>query len=150
MFASLVGAEVIDVLPMEEIMFVKIESDSQRRTPTLDLDRADAGSDDGDEAAPTSVTTCSTALVVQTQMDGYNSGRPYRIRAASAKDCTTIMNDVSRISSDARERSLARSRFGRIQERVRVIFTSSPAQKFVAFLIFAVRLPFSSPCLCIA
>ncbi len=55
MFASLVGAEVIDVLPMEEIMFVKIESDSQRRTPTLDLDRADAGSDDGDEAAPTSV-----------------------------------------------------------------------------------------------
>jgi hypothetical protein len=150
-FASTVGAEVIDVLPMKEIMSVRSEADSLRRASTFDIDREDAGSDpDAEEAAPTSGRTNehasgSAAFVIQTLMDGYNSGRAYRVRAMSAKDCSLLMDEISRISSGARERSLARSRFGRIQERVRAVFTSSPAQKFIALLIFAVRsLPSSS------
>ena len=49
-----------------------------------------------------------------------------------------IVNEVGNLSSTARDRSQALSRFSKFQEKVRGVFTSNAVQKFIAFLIFSV------------
>ncbi len=133
---------MIDVLPIKEIVTVRNAAEVRRRTPvtthkdcTLDLDNE---ASDDDEAAVTP-SSASNELAIHTQLDGYNSGCVYRVRAASAADHDLLIKDIGRISAAALERSRARSRFGRAQERVRVVFMSNPVQKFIALLILVVR-----------
>jgi hypothetical protein len=147
-FGSSAG-EVIDVLPIKEIIAVRSAAEARRRAlathhkdSTLDLDDEDATNDE--EAAATTTTT-SNVLTIHTQLDGYNAGCVYRVRAATIADHNLLIDDIGRIATAARERSLARSRFGRTQERVRVVFTSNPVQKFVALLILVVRSACPSP-----
>ena len=128
---------------MEEIVSVRNAAEARRRAhghghKECALDLGDAFDDDEPDVA-VSPSSASHELAVHTQLDGYNSGCVYRVRAASVADHDLLIKDISRIAAAARERSLAQSRFSRTQERVRIVFTSNPVQKFIALLILVVR-----------
>ena len=55
-------------------------------------------------------------------------------------DRRLLCQKLDSLASAARERALARTRFTKLQESVRNVFTSTPCQTFLALLIFAVTI----------
>jgi hypothetical protein len=138
---SIVGNEVIDVIPIKEITEV---NNGKPGTPrgrlstaetdgTLDIDDTLSNADDPEPVANL------MEVSIHTLPDGYNSGRVYRFRTLSNREATMLTEELGQLSAVARERSQAQA--GKIQERVRVFYTSSSVQKFIAFLIFSVPAP---------
>ncbi len=78
---------------------------------------------------------------IRTQVDGYNSGRSYYLKAASAEECTEVMDKLKALAKTAKKLKDAKTRFQESQERIRVVYHSTAVQGIVAAMIVAVLNP---------
>ena len=113
-FASPNGAEVIDVIPIEEITGVRTLTTGalgppSRRSSASDLLKDDIFDDDADATNAAKSNRDVTEVTLETKPDGYNSGRAYRVRAATAREGEHLVEDLGRLAAAARERLLRKS-----------------------------------------
>jgi hypothetical protein len=78
---------------------------------------------------------------IWTQVDGYNSGRAYYLKASNAEECAEVMSKLKELARTARKLKDAKTRFQESQERIRVVYHSTIIQSIVATMIVAVLLP---------
>jgi hypothetical protein len=103
-FASPNGTEVIDVIPFFEITGVRNgeESPSQKPAAAKDILLDDDASDSGADAPAAAPSKTQMVVILQTEPDGYNSGRTYRLRASTARDSTLLAEEISRLAAATR------------------------------------------------
>jgi hypothetical protein len=78
------------------------------------------------------------SIQIRTCLDGYNSGRKYYFQTDSDEKCSTLVDDLNRLSKIALEKFLAKSRFIKAQELVKGYYTTTECRILVALLIIAV------------
>jgi hypothetical protein len=78
---------------------------------------------------------------IRTQLDGYNSGRSYYLKAATAEECAEVMDKLKAMANTAKKLKDAKTRFQESRERIRVVYHSTAVQGVVAAMIVAVLLP---------
>jgi hypothetical protein len=78
------------------------------------------------------------SVQIRTVPVGFNSGRKYYLQAKSSEDCQKLCEDLTRLSAEALERFLAKTRFQKAQEVVKGYYLMNVSQYLVAFLIIAV------------
>ena len=79
------------------------------------------------------------AFQIRTQKNGQNAGRKYVIRADSDLQADMIVSELNQLYRIAAEQAEARSRWGKVQSRVRSFYDSSAFQGVSAILIVVVR-----------
>jgi hypothetical protein len=84
-------------------------------------------------------TKFRNAVLINTIMDGYNSGRAYYLQAETEEVCRELAKTLAVMSKDAKKRAEAKTRFQKMQGKVLKFYESTPFQCLVAFLIVAVR-----------
>ena len=130
-FTRLGTDEIADIVPLKEILTVYgIEESNIEVDPFSTF--TDKGEDDADDA--------KCVLGINTVPDGYNSGRVYKIRVISKKHQQTIIKDLTGSSAREREKTEAKSKLKKMQDKIAVVIDSSLVQSFLAFLITVVRL----------
>ena len=121
--------DILDIIPLREIIVIR------------DMSNLDAIADDASQFNDGSVENGETEaniLQIETQADGYNSGRPYQIQAKTGQDFRALMEDLVKLSTLAREEAEAKSRFKKLRDRVGRVYNSNASQRFFAFMIVAV------------
>lgn len=78
------------------------------------------------------------AFMINTLEEGHNSGRIYYLQASSKQQCLDLVKSIRSFAKRARERANARTRFAKVQLRVRKVFNSFWFQSVSAILIIAV------------
>jgi hypothetical protein len=81
------------------------------------------------------------AIIIQTIPEGFNSGRTYHLKANSAQEYTTVLNDLNDFSRLARKRAESQSYFANLQRRVRRVYNSRPFQGLAIACILMVSPP---------
>ena len=99
--------------------------------------------DDGSSTAegrvgPSRVRLTNT-VEIRTDLDGYNSGRVYYVRAESGAECRRIAEDLNAFSRVARRHFELRSRWERARDRIKTAYESPWVQGLVGALILAVN-----------
>ena len=117
LFAQLSDDTVIDKIPLFEIKMVR---------EMIDAEDEGKKSKDGNE------------FMIETNADGYNSGRTYYLQADSSAACRDISKKISRNSKQAIDRANAKTAFAQAQQRVGILYRSAIFQNIVAFLILTV------------
>ncbi len=112
---------VIDTIPLNEIKLVR---------EMIDADGEGKMSKDG------------TEFMIETNAEGYNSGRTYYLQADSSIDCRNFAKKISQNSTMATERANAKTTFAQAQQKVRKFYSSAIFQNIIAFLILTVGMPF--------
>jgi hypothetical protein len=120
MFASPNGAEVIDVVPIVEIVDVRSSEElkpsaSRQAKETKDILLGDTISDTDSDTPAATPSKARMEVILQTQPGGYNSGRTYRVRAASARDAELLAEDVGRLAATGRAKLQKKSWLTRVQ-----------------------------------
>jgi hypothetical protein len=77
---------------------------------------------------------------IWTQVDGYNSGRSYYLKAGSRDECLEVMQTLKNLARTSRALKDAKTRFEMWQERIRTVYHSAVIQSVVAAMIVAVLL----------
>ena len=77
-------------------------------------------------------------FMIETNADGYNSGRTYYLQADSSAACRDISKKKSRNSKQAIDKANAKTAFAQAQQRVGILYRSAIFQNIVAFLILTV------------
>jgi hypothetical protein len=131
-FGRLNSSDVIDVVPLKEIVVVK--DVTKGLNVDVDMDFVDNQNRE---------TSTRVVLQIETIPEGYNSGRIYRIRFKTPRDFDATIILITRLAATARERAEAKTRFRKSQDSVNRIFSSNLLQRFLAILIAAVT--YSSP-----
>ncbi len=108
---------VIDKIPLNEIKMVREMIDVED-----DVENSKNGND----------------FLIETDEDGYNSGRTYYLQADSSAQCREISNKISQISKLAIDRANSKTAFAQAQQPVRRVYTSTIFQNVVALLILTV------------
>ncbi len=80
----------------------------------------------------------SNDLMIETNPQGYNSGRTYNLQADTRASCQEIVLTLSQYCTDAHEKAHARTLFAQAQRQVDKVYRSALFQGFFAFLIIAV------------
>ncbi len=80
------------------------------------------------------------AIIIHTISSGYNSGRSYYLKANSEPECSKIMADLSVYIHAARKRAESKSKFAKLQRRVRRVYNSKIFQGFAIFCIILVSM----------
>ena len=78
--------------------------------------------------------------MINTIAEGHNSGRTYYLQASSKEHCLQLVKFIQSLSKRARERAEARTRFAKLQLRLRKVFDSHFFQSTSATLIIAVSI----------
>jgi hypothetical protein len=81
----------------------------------------------------------SNAIQIRTSKDGHNAGRKYCLQASSAEELADILSELRLLTHRAIKRAATRSKWSKLQERVRRVYNSGWFQGVAAFLIIAVR-----------
>jgi hypothetical protein len=81
----------------------------------------------------------SHAFQIRTRKDGFNAGRKYFVQTSSDDTMTELIDEISQISKAIAEKLATKSKWGKIQKKVRRIYNSSKFQGAAAFLIIAVK-----------
>jgi hypothetical protein len=81
----------------------------------------------------------SHAFQIRTKKDGFNSGRKYFIRTSSDEVMTEIVTEISEIAKAVANKLATKSKWAKIQNRVRLVYNSRIFQGVAAFLIIAVK-----------
>jgi hypothetical protein len=135
-FSNVNNDAVIDVIPLHEVAGIR---DTSRINAILADDTSEvngsAGSNDDSTA-----NSSKNVVEIETSPAGYNSGRMYQIKAKSAQHFRNIFDDLTKLSTKAREEAEAKTKFKKTQNRVGKVVNSNPVQRFFAILIFAVRI----------
>jgi hypothetical protein len=74
-------------------------------------------------------------LMIETNPDGYNSGRTYYLQAESEDLCNNLVANLSKYATAALEKAQAQTTFALAQRRVDRFYRSSPFQILFAALI---------------
>ena len=131
-FSNVNDDSVLDIVPLHEVINV-------RDTTLQNEIMGDADSEfDGTSDSDADETIKKNIFEIETNPEGYNSGRVYQIQAASAHDFRKIFNDLTKLASTAREEAEAKSRFKKSQQRVGKVFNSNIVQGALAILVCAV------------
>jgi hypothetical protein len=145
--------QVIDAIPLFEIE----EIESGHGDSSLNMDDSCQKKSDVDRrglsmARHTSIVGDSNkvkfrnSFQIWTQVDGYNSGRSYYLKAATKEECLDVMHTLQGLSRTAKMLKDAKTRFEKWQERIRHVYHSAIIQGVVATMIVAVLpLPLTSP-----
>ena len=80
----------------------------------------------------------SAELMIETNPEGYNSGRIYYLQAESRAICQKLILKLKQYCAAARERANAQTVLAQAQQHVSKFYRSKPFQNFVAILIIAV------------
>jgi hypothetical protein len=83
------------------------------------------------------------AFQIRTQEDGQNAGRKYIIRASSDEEVTATISELNNLAKKAAKHAAARTKWEKIQQRVRLWYNATWFQGISAFLIITVRMTFS-------
>ncbi len=119
MYFTQVNDDVImDQIPLSEITQVK------------EMDAAEKGIDN--------MAKNENELMIETNPEGYNSGRTYYLKAESKTSCQEKIRKLKHFRAAAYERAHAQSAFRQAQLRVLKVYRSTPFQRLVAFLIISV------------
>ncbi len=126
---------VIDIIPLHEVLMIR------------DMSFYNEIADDGSEfnVTATSDEEKSTAesnknqFQIETSPQGYNSGRVYLIEVNSAQRFRVLLEDLTKLSTTAREEAEAKSRFKKTQDKVGKVFNSDIVQRILAIMIFGVN-----------
>lgn len=86
-FVSVLGNEVVDVIPLAEIAVINVAAEetakpNRRNSSLANLDADDDNESDpglGEESQNTSPNSKSLELEIETDPGGYNSGRSYKV-----------------------------------------------------------------------
>ena len=74
-----------------------------------DASQFNAESVENEEAsAEGGAAAIGNVLMIETKPEGYNSGRPYEIRAKTGQDFRALLQDATKLSNTAREQAGAR------------------------------------------
>ena len=98
--------------------------------------RQDSGVDPAGNKSVLSTSKVRNAIKISTAIDGYNSGRAYIIQT---HECLRLASELSRCAQVARERHNLRSKWRKVQDKMRGIYSSNAVQGFVGLLIIVVR-----------
>ncbi len=126
---------VIDVIPLHEVAGIR---DTSRLNEIVADDTSEVNGTAGSNDDNTAISS-KNVVEIETSPAGYNSGRMYQIKAKSAQEFRNIFEDLTKLSTNARDEAEAKTKFKKTQDRVGKIFNSNPVQRFFAILIFAVR-----------
>ena len=119
---AFVGEEArIDHIPFAEILYIKEMTDA-------------AGDDHNDDESK----KFSHAMQIATRDDGFNSGRIYYLSTESKEALDELISDLEQKAKIARIQAEARTKFQKIQFKVRKRYESRKFQGFMALLIIAV------------
>lgn len=130
-FTRLGNDDLVDIVPLKEIAQIKGIEEDREVDPfnMLTEERGDVIPDDG-----------GCILEINTALDGYNSGRVFKIRVNSNKAKQDIINDLTRFSSIERAKLVVKSKYKKMQDKIAVIIDSNMVQMFLALLITMVRM----------
>ena len=98
--------------------------------------RQDSGVDPAGNKSVLSTSKVRNAIKISTAIDGYNSGRAYIIQT---HECLRLASELSTCAQVARERHNLRSKWRKVQDKMRGIYSSNAVQGFVGLLIIVVR-----------
>ena len=131
-FCAVDDEEVVDVIPIEEIVLVaKCEENVETSLQAdLRIERKDLTT----ELNPKKLS----ALKIITHPDGYNSGREYVLQASTAEDCLTIVKELNILSKNAKKRAERKSKFQKSQAKLKVVFMSNAFHLGVSTMILMV------------
>ena len=116
-FAQIDDDIVIDQIPLAEINQVK------------EMNAADKASDEAKD---------ENQMMIETDPEGYNSGRTYYLQAGSKDVCQHIIKTLWQCRTRAYEKAHAQSVFSQAQLKALRVYRSTVFQRFVAFLIVSV------------
>ncbi len=80
----------------------------------------------------------TNTVEIRTDVDGFNSGRVYFIRAESGEECLRIAEDLKRCSAIARRHFELRSAWERFRDRLKSVYESAWVQVIIGGLILMV------------
>ena len=89
-------------------------------------------------AAGASRVKLTNTVEIRTDLEGYNSGRVYYIRAESGAECRRIADDLTAHYTTARRKFELRSRWERYRDRIKTAYDSIFTQGLVGALILTV------------
>ena len=78
------------------------------------------------------------AFQIRTKKDGQNAGRKYVLRAHSDDEVASIISHLNHLAKKAAKKAAARTRWEKMQQRVRSVYSATWFQGISAFLIIAV------------
>jgi hypothetical protein len=134
-FSNVNDDAVLDLIPLHEVTCIRENSqiNEMMADDSSDINGVNTMNDDN------SSVSNKNLFEIETNPTGYNSGRVYQIKAKSVKDCRTMVDDLTKLSANARDDAEAKSKFKKSQERFGKIYNSNTVQQFLATLIFAVN-----------
>jgi hypothetical protein len=118
LFAQMSEETITDKIPLTEIKAVRemIDTDDKSQKPK----------------------DCN-AFMIETNPDGYNSGRTYYLQADSNGACWDVSQKILKSSTFAVEKANSKTSFANAQQRVRKIYKSAIFKNVMALLILTVR-----------
>ena len=116
-FAHLKDDVIMDKIPLSEVELVREMKSIQNENKT---------------------SRNAEELMIETNPQGYNSGRTYYLQAESKARCQKLVEKIKEYSKVARERADARTTMAQAQQRVGKIYRSKHFQNIVAVLIISV------------
>ena len=135
-YFSAVGVDVVtDVIPIIEIAEVAVfdEEEENNQRPT-------ASRKERRDGRFGKVSKFANSLQIITCPGGYNSGRTYVLQASSAELCAKMIQDLTELSRISKKIALRRSKFQKIQARVKRVFLSNAFHILMSVLILVVCL----------
>ena len=129
--------EVLDLIPMHEIATVQdmeLDQDIEDESAEFEKNNPQESEDDDDDLCKSQ----KNSFILKTTEGGYNSGRKYSIRAKNLQEMRLMVQELTKLSSKAREDAEAKSRLQKFQEKIARVFDSDMIQRFLAILIFSV------------
>ncbi len=123
-FASSNG-DIIDVIPIVDITDIRSDGSStsffkanRPSTSSQDIKKHDVVNLDvdndeklleGDEEIQSNFSLCE----IDTEQDGYNSGKSYKLRTSVTSEFKCMLDDLDRLAAAARKKTQSSSRFSR-------------------------------------
>ncbi len=126
---------VVDAIPMYEIDFICAAQSAE------DSQDDPLKKPDNKKEADPQKQKIRYSFQIRTQVDGYNSGRAYYLKASSEQECADLISKLSSLALSAKKAKEAKTRFEKSQEPVHVVYRSNICQGFTAIMIVAVLSP---------
>ena len=133
LFAQAHSNIIIDKIPLEEVTVVR------------EMLNVDEGEEEEGHAPRTKRASRMSKLMIETQLDGYNSGRTYYLQAESSAACRATVETLNRCSQAAFKRLHSQTPYESARTHAGRVFRSSYFQNLTAFLILAVSAHWQPP-----
>ena len=127
-FAAVNEGVLLDAIPLSEVISIDLMKD---------LDPSDEEHQHLHNSFEAAIDF-THAFQIRTHKDGQNAGRKYVLRADSDDQAAMFVSELNHLSRVAAERAVARTRWERIQRRIRKVYDSSVFQGISAILIVVV------------